>query len=327
MSTAAASACCAGVGACACRCRGPACRTATRGRSRAGDGIVLVDTGMHEPGSLEQLERAMTMVGLRLEDVRLLVCTHAHSDHYGQAGPIIDRAGCELWMHPNHAARDRLAAKTRSWRSQRRLEVARTSGVPERAAAPLRRDRARSRPPGIERVVEPDRALLPGIEVDTDLGLWTVIETPGHAPSHVCLLPARAPHPDLRRPPARPHLALLRLRLDARPGRRVPALARRGRGARPAPRLCLAGHARPFTDVQAHIEANRELVAQRVARDGRRDRAPAAHRLRRRAARARRDAVHAAAWRLTETLCYLRHLEAIGAARREPGDPERWVAV
>ena len=69
---------------------------------RAGDGIVLVDTGMHEPGSLEQLERAMKMVGLRLEDVRLLVCTHAHTDHYGQAGPIIDRAGCELWMHPNY---------------------------------------------------------------------------------------------------------------------------------------------------------------------------------------------------------------------------------
>ena len=43
-----------------------------------------------------------------------------------------------------------------------------------------------------------------------------------------------------------------------------------------------------------------------------------------------RDAVHAAAWLLTETLCYLRHLEAIGAARRvsdPPTHPERWVAV
>src|SRR5215212_388708 len=67
----------------------------------AGDGIVLVDTGTHEPGSLAQLERALDQVGLRLEHVRLLVCTHAHADHCGQAGPIVERAGCELWVHPD----------------------------------------------------------------------------------------------------------------------------------------------------------------------------------------------------------------------------------
>ena len=68
----------------------------------AGDGIVLVDTGMHEPGSLAHLERALDQVGLRLEHVRLIVCTHAHADHCGQAAPIAERAGCEVWMHPDH---------------------------------------------------------------------------------------------------------------------------------------------------------------------------------------------------------------------------------
>ena len=62
----------------------------------AGDGIVLVDTGMHEPGSMAHLERALEQVNLRLENVRLLLCTHAHSDHYGQAATIVERAGCEL---------------------------------------------------------------------------------------------------------------------------------------------------------------------------------------------------------------------------------------
>ena len=38
----------------------------------AGSGVVLVDTGMHQPGSLAQLERAMEQVNLRLEHVRLL---------------------------------------------------------------------------------------------------------------------------------------------------------------------------------------------------------------------------------------------------------------
>src|SRR5271167_3397444 len=121
-------------------------------------GIVLFDTGMYQPGSLAQLERALAMCNLRLEDVRLLVCTHAHSDHYGQAAPILERAGCELWMHPNHQhmlgwAEDPEAAIAR------RLEVARQSGVPEE---PLRRYAAErdSLGSGIAAIVEPSRGLL-----------------------------------------------------------------------------------------------------------------------------------------------------------------------
>lgn len=295
---------------------------------KAGDGIVLVDTGMHEPGSLAQLERAMAMVGLRIEDVRLLVCTHAHSDHYGQAGPIVDRAGCELWMHPNHQhATARLEDPGHAL--QRRLEVGRTSGVPELV---LRRyaEMAKDQPLGIARVVDPDLALLPGIEIETDLGLWSVIETPGHAPSHVCLY-----QPERRILISGDHL-LGRISLYYDYGwspdpvgeflRSLDAIE----ALKPAPRLCIAGHARPFTDVQAHIEANRELVAQRVAATAvaiesealtAYEVVPLVH---------GPDAVHAAAWLLTETLCYLRHLEAIGAARREPvppTHPERWISV
>src|SRR3954447_10472580 len=54
----------------------------------AGNGVVLVDTGLDEPGAMRQLEHALDEAGLRLEHVRLLVCTHAHSDHYGLAAPI-----------------------------------------------------------------------------------------------------------------------------------------------------------------------------------------------------------------------------------------------
>ena len=42
---------------------------------QAGDGIVLVDTGMHEPGSLAHLERALGQVNLNLENVRLVDVT------------------------------------------------------------------------------------------------------------------------------------------------------------------------------------------------------------------------------------------------------------
>ena len=116
----------------------------------AGSGIVLVDTGMHQPGSMAQLERAMDQVNLRLEHVRLIVCTHAHSDHWGQAAPIRDRAGCEFWMHPQPRARDPLAGDPEAALA-RRLEVGRQSGVPEQALRALRRAREGDRHPASPR--------------------------------------------------------------------------------------------------------------------------------------------------------------------------------
>src|ERR1700760_1457085 len=119
----------------------------------SGSGIVLVDTGYYEPDSMAQLERALEQVNLRLEHVRLLVCTHAHADHYGQASLVVERTGCELWMHPNHQhATGRGMDPETSL--ERRLEVGRTSGVPEEE---LRRyaEANREVPSGIAAVIEP----------------------------------------------------------------------------------------------------------------------------------------------------------------------------
>ncbi|HET8863006.1 MAG TPA: MBL fold metallo-hydrolase, partial [Solirubrobacterales bacterium] len=152
----------------------------------SGDGIVLFDTGMANEGGLGQLELALAQAGYGIADVRLLVCTHAHSDHYGLAGPIVDGSGCELWMHPawGHI---RLMADDPAAALENRIEVARQSGVPPAALERYRAMRKDDDDNGIDAIVEPDRDLVPGVEVETDLGAWQVYETPGHAPSHVVL--------------------------------------------------------------------------------------------------------------------------------------------
>ena len=127
----------------------------------------------------------------------------------------------------------------------RRIEVARQSGVPGGAAAALGGAPARGTGTGIARAAGArPRPAVAGVEVETDLGAWQVHRDA--RPRAVARLPApaRAPAADLRRPPARPHLALLRLRLDARPGRRVPRLARRASTALDV-RLALSGHGAP----------------------------------------------------------------------------------
>jgi len=149
-------------------------------------GIVLFDTGIGGKGRMRQLDLALAQAGFGLEDVRLLVCTHSHSDHYGLAAPIVDGAGCELWMHPawEHI---RLLADDPRAALEHRLEVARQSGVPAAALERYRESRSGDEETGIDAIVKPDRDLLPGVEVETDLGAWQVHETPGHAPSHVVL--------------------------------------------------------------------------------------------------------------------------------------------
>ena len=185
----------------------------------AGDGVVLVDTGLYEPGALSQLELALSQAGLALEHVRLLVCTHAHSDHYGLAGPIVDAAGCELWMHPNHEHLTRAAADPDRM-LERRVEVALQSGVPEEAVRRYQASR-KGEGIGVARVVPPDRDLVEGGVRDRPRHLAHLRDARPRSLARGA--PPAGPRPAaVGGPPAGPRLPLLRLRLDARSGRRVP---------------------------------------------------------------------------------------------------------
>jgi glyoxylase-like metal-dependent hydrolase (beta-lactamase superfamily II) len=152
----------------------------------ADGGIVLFDTGIGGRGGLRRFDLALAQAGFDLEDVRLLVCTHSHTDHYGLAAPIVEGAGCELWMHPawEHI---RLHADDPEASFERRIEVARQSGVPPASLERYRERHEDDNDNGIDGIAVPDHDLLPGVEVETDLGTWQVHETPGHAPSHVIL--------------------------------------------------------------------------------------------------------------------------------------------
>ncbi len=291
----------------------------------AGDGIVLFDTGMHEPGSMGHLDRAMEQVNLRVEHMRLVACTHAHPDHCGQAGTIVDRTGCEVWLHPDHGhMRSGVEDPDAAW--ERRIEIARHSGVPEeplRAYAQARREAGS----GLSRFVEPARDLVDGVEVETDLGRWTVIETPGHAPSHVCFF-----QPERRLLISGDHLlgrVSLYYDFGHTPDPAGEFLASLERVEALDARLCLPGHGRTFTDVQAHIEANRRLVSERLGRvlEVLRERGPITafdavpH------VYGERVTTATAAWWLTETLSYLTHLERLGQVERHPGEPDTWVSL
>jgi glyoxylase-like metal-dependent hydrolase (beta-lactamase superfamily II) len=291
----------------------------------AGSGIILIDCGMHEPGSAAQLERALEQVNLRLEQVRLLVCTHAHADHWGQAATVVERAGCELWMHPAYAHGTASASDPQA-ALERRLEIGRSSGVSETALAAYA-ELARDFPTGVARVIAPHRPLVTGVELETSLGAWSVIETPGHAPSHVCLH-----QPERRLLISGDHvLGRISLYYDFgyTPDPVSQFLESLDRVDGLDTRLALSGHGKPFVDVHGHIEGNRALVRERLQgvlialAEGPRTAVQVAPSVAGRPL----DMITASRY-LTETLCYLRHLELQGRVRSETRDgAEQWIAT
>ena len=284
----------------------------------SGSGVVLVDTGMHEPGSMAHLERALDQAGLRVEHVRLIVCTHAHVDHCGQAPAIAERAGCEVWMHHDHAHHTDDPEQALA----RRVVVAHQSGVPPDSVQRWV-ERRRSQGSGQAGALRVDRPLADGDTVRTDLGDWQVVETPGHAPSHLCLY-----QPERRLLISGDHLlGRVSLYFDAgyTPDPVQEFLTSLDKVEALDARLVLSGHGRPFTDVHGHVAANRSLVGQRLEA------------VRAALAGGPRTAYETAQdvygerftdvtvnWLMSKTLCWLGHLERGGLVERGGQTPERW---
>ena len=287
----------------------------------AGDGIVLVDTGAYDESGLDGLEEALADVDLALDDISLVVCTHAHIDHCGAAPAIVERTGCELWMHPRH---EHLTAGIRDLEAElaERMEIARQSGADERGLQAYA-ERRRTGEPALAGPLEPDRDLTDGMAVDTDLGSWHVIETPGHAPSHVSL------HLPERRLLIAGDVVLGRVALSFdygwTPDPVGELLASLDRVERLDARLALGGHGRPFGDLPMRIEAQSTFVRTRLhtLRAMIADRPATAYELGPR----RFGGAWAPAtvpYYFAKVLAYLSHLELLGQAERLPGIPERW---
>jgi glyoxylase-like metal-dependent hydrolase (beta-lactamase superfamily II) len=286
----------------------------------AGSGVVLFDTGMGGPGGLAQLERALDQAGLKLEHVRLIVCTHAHVDHCGQAPAIAERAGCEVWMHHDHG--HHTAAGDPEEALMRRAVVADQSGVPPDAAQ-RRLERRRDQGSGQAGTLRVDRELREGDMVETDLGAWRVIDTPGHAPSHICLY-----QPERRLLISGDHLlGRVSLYFDTgyTPDPVGEFLHSLDKVEHLDARLVLAGHARPFTDVPGHGAAHRGLVHERL--QAVQEALPGtAYEIAREiyGERFGEATVH---WLVSKAVAFLTHLEARGLAKRAGDRPERWSAA
>jgi glyoxylase-like metal-dependent hydrolase (beta-lactamase superfamily II) len=224
-----------------------------------GDGLVLFDTGMGGKGRMRNFELALAQIGFEVSDIDLVVCTHADADHFGLAAPITEAAECELWIHPawEHV---RGAYEDFEGTLDTRLEAARMSGVPLAALERFRERSLDDPDPGFDGLRAPDRPLVDGVEVETDHGIWRTYETPGHAPSHVCLH-----QPESQLMITGDHLmgrVVLFFHYGFTPDP-VGEFLHSHEVIEPlGQNLCLAGHGKPFRDPAVKIAEGRRQIAE-----------------------------------------------------------------
>ncbi|HBD12971.1 MAG TPA: hypothetical protein DCZ13_12535 [Porticoccaceae bacterium] len=61
--------------------------------------LVLIDTGVGTDAAWKALDQGVQEFGFTIADISLLLLTHAHTDHFGQASKIQRASGCEIWGH------------------------------------------------------------------------------------------------------------------------------------------------------------------------------------------------------------------------------------
>lgn len=147
-----------------------------------GDALTLIDTGVHTKESKEALSYQLGELGLKIKDIELVILTHHHPDHAGALGffeqdvPIYGHKNNQRWLEWSD---EFIELHDRFF-----FDIARQFGVAEELRDKLvdyRDDMngfAKRKLTGF--LSEGDS--LPGLPG------WTVIETLGHAQSHVSFL-------------------------------------------------------------------------------------------------------------------------------------------
>ena len=142
-----------------------------------GDRVKVVDCAVWRPdlpdGGLAALEAGLQGAGYALTDVGRIVVTHAHIDHYGLAGRLMELTGAELAMH---AMTDLDCEKYRhpdTARARRRDTYA-DHGVSEDERGDLAHHLTRWLP-YLHSVVEASRRLRGGEELTIGGDTWQVV--------------------------------------------------------------------------------------------------------------------------------------------------------
>lgn len=151
------------------------------------DGLALIDTGIQSKSNLVRLKEELGRIGAALSDVRHVVLTHGHSDHFGLAAAICEEADATVWAHPTTQAQVERVFEPVEPADHPAVDFFRSMGVPDRICLQVivfenfMLDTMQAAV-GVHRPIES------GGIIDLPPFRLRAIETPGHCPGHIMLL-------------------------------------------------------------------------------------------------------------------------------------------
>lgn len=132
------------------------------------DGLTLVDAGIGS--SAPAILKAIAELGHQPDDLKRIVVTHCHPDHYGSLAEVKRQTGARVVMHPIDAREVRIGGRGRPMSFRGPLSI---------FNGPMARQSVSLEPAEVEDEVEEGDILPGGIRV---------VETPGHSDGHISLL-------------------------------------------------------------------------------------------------------------------------------------------
>lgn len=148
------------------------------------DGVALIDAGWDTEEAWNALTQGLARAGYDIKDVRAVLVTHIHPDHYGLAHRIREESGAWVGLHPADAAL--LAVRyddVDSLLEDNRVLLERIGTPAEQARELAGASMAMRR---FVSVARPDKLIEDGHRLDLPGWNLRAVWTPGHSPGHLC---------------------------------------------------------------------------------------------------------------------------------------------
>ena len=147
-------------------------------------GFTIIDPGWNAEESVMSLKRQLGELGLSFRDIKRVIVTHIHPDHYGMAGRIRQECGAEVVTHEKevefissrYTNPGPLLNTMGDWLTRH--------GIPRDEMRDLQYSSMPAR--RFVEATEPDWTLTDGERLKMGKLEFRVIWTPGHSPGHIC---------------------------------------------------------------------------------------------------------------------------------------------
>lgn len=154
------------------------------------NGWFLVDAGLNYDVGRDAWAGALKSLGLEFSDIKSILVTHFHPDHYGAAGWLQEQSNAVVYMSQIDSTMAKAVWSEGEFKTVLHREYMIGNGVPQILAKKIEKVMS-------SRIdwVKPDplvKLLEEGDTLHIGDDMWEVLITPGHSRGHICLYsPAR----------------------------------------------------------------------------------------------------------------------------------------